>query len=311
MGTPRPSPWTFAARAAYFGDRMCAFCDHRNPSGAKFCNDCAAPLHLKPCEHCGAINDHAATHCYQCGGACSVSPGVTEATPVLPAADTVPAATPGGSAAATVTQPRLDAPALRAAWRLLSAERFLMAAIAAILIVGAYEAYRVGASTFATMRFPSEPVAAPENRASAAAPAGPMASVSTPAAPETTAGADPPIAATNADAPPRTSPRPSAARASTTKRTKAPSRPVPPQRQAAAGAPGPVAHHPAAARAGLQPAQTSKASRPDPMRVSLARCDGDLITRIVCDQRVRRDFCEGHWGEAPECAGGISNEHGQ
>src|SRR5215471_9532148 len=48
-----PSPWSYAACAAYFGDLLCRFCDHYNPAGAKFCNDCGSPLHLKPCEQCG------------------------------------------------------------------------------------------------------------------------------------------------------------------------------------------------------------------------------------------------------------------
>jgi hypothetical protein len=47
------------------------------------------------------------------------------------------------------------------------------------------------------------------------------------------------------------------------------------------------------------------------MHVSLALCGGDLIARILCDQRVRRRFCEGHWGEAPECGSGVANDHGQ
>ena len=47
------------------------------------------------------------------------------------------------------------------------------------------------------------------------------------------------------------------------------------------------------------------------MHVSLARCGGDLIARIVCDQRVRRRFCEGHWGGAQECASGVVNDRGQ
>jgi ribosomal protein L40E len=48
---------------------QCLFCDHVNPVGAKFCNDCGSPLHLKPCKQCEAINDHAAENCYQCGAA--------------------------------------------------------------------------------------------------------------------------------------------------------------------------------------------------------------------------------------------------
>jgi hypothetical protein len=47
------------------------------------------------------------------------------------------------------------------------------------------------------------------------------------------------------------------------------------------------------------------------MEVSLARCSGDLIARFVCDQRVRLQFCEGHWGKAPACASGVANDHGQ
>ena len=47
---------------------QCLFCDHANPIGAKFCNDCAGPLHLKLCKQCDAINDLPATNCYKCGG---------------------------------------------------------------------------------------------------------------------------------------------------------------------------------------------------------------------------------------------------
>src|ERR1043165_4270732 len=86
MGSPCPPHWTFAARAAYFGDRMCAFCDHRNPAGAKFCNDCASPLHLKPCNQCDAISDQAATNCYKCGTAYPALSITSEPTPVSPAA---------------------------------------------------------------------------------------------------------------------------------------------------------------------------------------------------------------------------------
>src|SRR5215831_13736454 len=88
MDPPLPEPWTYAARAAYFGDRVCRFCDHHNPAAAKFCNDCGLPLHLRRCSQCAAVNDQAATNCYQCGAEClalSTTPGSTL---VLPAADT-------------------------------------------------------------------------------------------------------------------------------------------------------------------------------------------------------------------------------
>ena len=46
---------------------FCFCCDHRNPAGARFCNACGTPLHLKPCKHCDAINTRAAAHCHKCG----------------------------------------------------------------------------------------------------------------------------------------------------------------------------------------------------------------------------------------------------
>ena len=47
----------------------CRFCDHDNPSGARFCNECGSPLYLKPCPQCEAVNETAASQCYQCGAA--------------------------------------------------------------------------------------------------------------------------------------------------------------------------------------------------------------------------------------------------
>ena len=46
--------------------RNCSFCDHENPAGSKYCNDCGSPLHLALCE-CGAVNDLTDTRCYRCG----------------------------------------------------------------------------------------------------------------------------------------------------------------------------------------------------------------------------------------------------
>ena len=48
---------------------QCHFCGHTNPAGAKFCNECGAPQHLKPCKQCDAINGAAASTCYRCGAA--------------------------------------------------------------------------------------------------------------------------------------------------------------------------------------------------------------------------------------------------
>ena len=119
-GLAAARPWTYAARAAYFGEPVCPFCDHRNPAGAKFCSDCGSPLHLKPCNQCDAVNSQAATNCYKCGAECPALFTTPEAAPVLPAADPTPAwPTPGDvGVSATVTQPLLAAAALRTGWRL-------------------------------------------------------------------------------------------------------------------------------------------------------------------------------------------------
>ena len=321
MDSPPPAPWTFAARAGYFGDRVCPFCDHRNPAGAKFCNDCGSPLHLKPCNQCDAVNHQAATNCYKCGAECPALFTTPEATPGLPAADPTAAwATSGDMAvAATVTQPLFAAGALRAGWRL--------AAIATILIAGAYAAYRINAATPDAMGVASQPISAGEHNAPTAASAVPMAVESKPVEPETTAALQAPIPITNPEAPrasarQRPVPVPATKRASArqrpvpvpaTKRASARQRPVP-ELQAPGGATPPVAQTLAAAPVGAPVGETRKARRPEPwqaMHVSLAGCGGDLIARIVCDQRVRRRFCEGHWGEAPECASGVTNDRGQ
>lgn len=44
----------------------CPFCEHYNPADAKFCGECGGALHLAPCPKCGAVNQVAASVCYQC-----------------------------------------------------------------------------------------------------------------------------------------------------------------------------------------------------------------------------------------------------
>ena len=44
----------------------CPFCEHDNPADAKFCSECGGALHLVPCPKCGAVNQVAASVCYQC-----------------------------------------------------------------------------------------------------------------------------------------------------------------------------------------------------------------------------------------------------
>ena len=255
MGSPSPH-WTYAARAAYFGDQTCAFCEHHNPAGAKFCNECASPLHLKPCQQCDAVNDQGATSCYRCG---ATFPATCDAAPALPATDVVPAQPFDVDIASAVPRPLFVA----------------LLVLMTILIASAYATYHIDAAIPAPDALP---IAAP----SLDPPTVRVAVEPTPAEPERSA--DLPVAI------PAVFNRP------------------PPQR------PTSVSHRPAAVRHVARVVDPRKAPHPDRwqlMHVSLARCGGDLIARIVCDQRVRRHFCEGHWGTAPDCAGRVPNDHGQ
>ena len=224
-GLAAARPWIYAARAAYFGDPVCPFCDHRSPAGAKFCSDCGSPLDLKPCNQCDAVNSQAATNCYKCGAECPALFTTPEATPVLPAADPTPAwPTPGDvGVSATVTQPLLAAAALRTGWRLT--------VLATIMIAGAYAAYRINAATPDAMGVASQPIDASEHNAPTAAYAVPMAVESKLVEPETTAALKAPIPTTNPEAPKRASARQPPVPVPATKRASArqPRRLFPPQ----------------------------------------------------------------------------------
>jgi Double zinc ribbon len=70
---------------------QCPFCNHANPAGAQYCNNCGSPLHLKPCDQCEAINDRGASNCYSCGTAFPVLSTAPEAASVSPALSTTAA----------------------------------------------------------------------------------------------------------------------------------------------------------------------------------------------------------------------------
>lgn len=61
--------------------------------------------------------------------------------------------------------------------------------------------------------------------------------------------------------------------------------------------------------------EVRQAPGPDALQVmneGLARCaGGDLFGRILCDQRVRREYCDGRWGQVPQCPSGVPNDRGQ
>jgi class 3 adenylate cyclase/ketosteroid isomerase-like protein len=57
----------------------CSLCQHENRSGAKFCEECAAPL-PRPCASCGAHLRASAKFCDECGTATGAAPVPTPAT---------------------------------------------------------------------------------------------------------------------------------------------------------------------------------------------------------------------------------------
>ena len=88
----------------------CPSCDHGNPAGAKFCNNCGLPVHLQPCSNCEAINDRTANRCYKCGSPLSLSlVPVLQPEPAIAAADTSPSSP---SADRTIVDLRTPVPEL-------------------------------------------------------------------------------------------------------------------------------------------------------------------------------------------------------
>jgi len=55
---------------------QCLFCEHGNRAGAKFCEDCGSPLHLKLCKSCEAINQRDAESCHKCGTKFPIRPAL-------------------------------------------------------------------------------------------------------------------------------------------------------------------------------------------------------------------------------------------
>lgn len=313
MEPPCPPHWTFAARAAYFGDRMCPFCDHRNPADAKFCNECASPLHLKPCSQCNRVNEQAATRCCECGTAFPSLPSTADATRMSPSVDLASARATSGDAAdtATITHPPFAAPVMRA-YRDLRRPGLLVASVATILIAGAYATHYDAHAPDAT-KGSSEVVSADE-------PEAPSATATVAAAPErgpmeagTAAAGEAPTSAVEPDAQARASVRQDPAPVPAAKRASAHQHPAP-QRGTAVSAARRKAHRPVTPTARVPVAEISRRAGPErwqAMYTSLARCSGDVSARIVCDERVRRQFCEGHWNNAPACANGVLTDRGQ
>src|SRR5215469_3804074 len=58
----------------------CAKCGTENREGAKFCNECAAPIEAS-CPKCGAKNKQGAKFCDECGSSLGPTPAATPKNP--------------------------------------------------------------------------------------------------------------------------------------------------------------------------------------------------------------------------------------
>jgi hypothetical protein len=62
------------------------------------------------------------------------------------------------------------------------------------------------------------------------------------------------------------------------------------------------------------PPVVREAPRVDPFQAmydAIARCPRDISGRASCEQRVRAQYCEGHWGQVSQCASIPYVDHGQ
>jgi ribosomal protein L40E len=85
---------------------QCLFCNHLNPAGASFCNNCGSELHLQPCDRCGALNKRTEKGCHKCGASFTL-PAASARNGSVPALTEVEPANlpPGQGAAATQNKP--------------------------------------------------------------------------------------------------------------------------------------------------------------------------------------------------------------
>src|SRR5712691_7128008 len=82
----------------------CSQCQQANPVGAKFCNECGAPL-SRPCHACSQVNPPQAKFCNACGT--SLGGDVTGTSPSRPASPPAPVLTSRAATPQVYTPPHL------------------------------------------------------------------------------------------------------------------------------------------------------------------------------------------------------------
>ena len=170
----------------------------------------------------------------------------------------------------------------------------LVAPLAVMMVFGAYSAHRVAVNKAADASAAAAQASASERPPAASA----MSVAPTLRGLKPTATAEP---VQKAETPPQIEPKTDAKRI-TKPRVIAATPPAPLlEKLSASAAVAPVMEAPA-------PPLPNKWQS---MNDSLTQCNGGLIDRVVCDLRVRQQYCEGYWGKVPQCPGGVASDHGQ
>jgi hypothetical protein len=96
--------------------------------------------------------------------------------------------------------------------------------------------------------------------------------------------------------------------------TKAPSKAAPPGSEApskVASPPGAPTSPPSKALA-KAPAAAPAPDRWQMMAEAMAQCSpAQFFSRLACEQRTRNRYCEGYWGQVPQCPSAPTKDHGQ
>jgi hypothetical protein len=273
---------------------------------------------MMKCVICGRTSQPGAKLCADCSSARKRAFAATVTQPLLDAAghSSGRLLKPSQSVAATARRAAERARSAKppAAVPVVAATRridviFLVAGLVVVLLIGAYVARQiqksreVDAPQAAEQPVPATAGAVPST-VSVVPPGLSPKNVAETRAPDTTGAISTgaaPNAATKSDPAKRANAR---VRGAPVEPVAAPPEPPPaPSPIAAAPVPAPIP-------------ELHEAPRPDPwqlMNDALARCTtaGGLFDRILCDQRVRREYCEGRWGQVPQCPSGVANDRGQ
>jgi hypothetical protein len=263
------------------------------------------------CTICGQDIPLGATVCAHCEAA--LKRAYDTVSPIKPparsaAADKPAAAAP--SAAKTIPEAALPIGAINPLATGLPRRRTAVAAVIAILAVAVFAYYEFRAPPADRSNGHRAAVAAPAAMPVTLSPAPPVNATDSAAAssPLQEGAAAPPNPSSSTSSPSVGAPKALPARAR--KPAASAAAPMP---SAIEPAPVPVATPSGVASAPVQAAPEPPApDRWQQMREAIAQCAPDnLFGRIVCEQRVRLRYCEGFWGQTPQCPAGPSNDHGQ